>query len=177
MRYLKQLLLVALLVAALEVATAKRTDDCVAKGSGNVLAAKGQHTRILTDAQSHASVHRAVASFVEDVESAVPGAQVSVKNISSTHDVARESQGAHSTLLVGALNDPSSLVQSAATESGTNVTHVNGQWEAWHISPAQLSSSAGGSSDVVLVAGADKRGTIYALYTLSEQMGVSPWHW
>lgn len=31
--------------------------------------------------------------------------------------------------------------------------------------------------DVLLIAGSDKRGTIYGIYELSEQMGVSPWYW
>ena len=29
----------------------------------------------------------------------------------------------------------------------------------------------------LLIAGSDKRGTIYGIYELSEQMGVSPWYW
>ncbi len=29
----------------------------------------------------------------------------------------------------------------------------------------------------LLIAGSDKRGTIYGVYELSEQMGVSPWYW
>ena len=31
--------------------------------------------------------------------------------------------------------------------------------------------------DVLLIAGSDKRGTIYGIYELSRQMGVSPWYW
>jgi hypothetical protein len=29
----------------------------------------------------------------------------------------------------------------------------------------------------LVIAGSDKRGTIYGIYTLSEQIGVSPWYW
>lgn len=31
--------------------------------------------------------------------------------------------------------------------------------------------------DVLLIAGSDKRGTIYGIYELSKQIGVSPWYW
>lgn len=31
--------------------------------------------------------------------------------------------------------------------------------------------------DVLLIAGSDKRGTIYGVYELSRQIGVSPWYW
>ena len=29
----------------------------------------------------------------------------------------------------------------------------------------------------LVIAGSDKRGTIFAIYDLSEQIGVSPWYW
>ena len=29
----------------------------------------------------------------------------------------------------------------------------------------------------LVIVGSDKRGTIYGIYDLSEQMGVSPWYW
>ncbi len=32
-------------------------------------------------------------------------------------------------------------------------------------------------SDELLIAGSDKRGTIYGIYELSRQLGVSPWYW
>lgn len=171
----------ALLLAALAWATAlaiatSRTDECVV-GDGHVLAARGSQTRLLTDQRSSAGVHRAVASFAKDIEAAVPGAHVSVLNVTSAREVVSYDDdgggGIARTIIVGALNEDGGLAGSIATESGTNVSHIEGQWEAWSVSPARLSSGR----DVLLVSGADKRGTIYALYTLSEQMGVSPWHW
>ena len=33
------------------------------------------------------------------------------------------------------------------------------------------------SSSALVIAGSDKRGTIYGIYDLSEQIGVSPWYW
>ena len=29
----------------------------------------------------------------------------------------------------------------------------------------------------LVIAGSDKRGTIYGIYDLSEEIGVSPWYW
>lgn len=34
-----------------------------------------------------------------------------------------------------------------------------------------------GVEEAVVIAGSDKRGTIYGIYELSAQMGVSPWHY
>ena len=34
-----------------------------------------------------------------------------------------------------------------------------------------------GVANGLIIAGSDKRGTIYGIYDLSEQIGVSPWYW
>ena len=34
-----------------------------------------------------------------------------------------------------------------------------------------------GIARALVIAGSDKRGTIYGIYELSRQMGVSPWYW
>lgn len=34
-----------------------------------------------------------------------------------------------------------------------------------------------GVDEAVVIIGSDRRGTIYGIYELSEQMGVSPWYW
>jgi len=39
------------------------------------------------------------------------------------------------------------------------------------------SSSALNSSPTIVIAGSDRRGTIYGVYELSRQLGVSPWAW
>ena len=34
-----------------------------------------------------------------------------------------------------------------------------------------------GVDRALIIAGSDKRGTIYGIYELSQQIGVSPWYW
>jgi hypothetical protein len=34
-----------------------------------------------------------------------------------------------------------------------------------------------GTARALVVAGSDPRGTIYGIYDISEQIGVSPWYW
>ena len=46
---------------------------------------------------------------------------------------------------------------------------LKGKWEQYIIAPL----GAGG----LLILGSDKRGTIYGIYELSRQLGVSPWYW
>jgi GH35 family endo-1,4-beta-xylanase len=40
-----------------------------------------------------------------------------------------------------------------------------------------IDNPMGGVNKGVVIAGSDKRGTIYGIYELSKQMGVSPWYW
>jgi len=56
-----------------------------------------------------------------------------------------------------------------------DVTAVAGQWEAF--SHSNCSRPLPGAEMGLIIAGSDKRGTIYGIYDLSEQMGVSPWYW
>ncbi len=56
-----------------------------------------------------------------------------------------------------------------------DVTAIAGQWESFilQVVPQPVPGVAVG----LIIAGSDKRGTIYGIYDLSEQMGVSPWYW
>ena len=40
-----------------------------------------------------------------------------------------------------------------------------------------MNHPAPGVKQALVIAGSDKRGTIYGIYELSEQLGVSPWYW
>lgn len=48
-------------------------------------------------------------------------------------------------------------------------------WECFRI--AVLRDPAPGVSQALVIAGADRRGTAYGVYTLSQALGVSPWVW
>jgi hypothetical protein len=55
------------------------------------------------------------------------------------------------------------------------VSAIEGQWEAFtsQVVPNPLP----GVSQALVIAGSDMRGTIYGVYDVSEQIGVSPWWW
>ena len=68
-----------------------------------------------------------------------------------------------------------SLVIDDLIKSGRlNVTAVIGHWEAF---VSQLvKEPIPGCSQALVIAGSDPRGTIYGIYDISEQIGVSPWY-
>ncbi|NML67218.1 glycosyhydrolase [Hymenobacter sp. RP-2-7] len=63
------------------------------------------------------------------------------------------------------------LVQAGKLDAG----ELRGKWEKFVVQ--EVDNPLPGVKQALVVAGSDKRGTIYGLYDLSEQMGVSPWYW
>ena len=61
----------------------------------------------------------------------------------------------------------SPLIRRLATEGHIDTTPLEGQYETYILQV---------DGDAVIIAGADMRGTIYGIYEISEQMGVSPWY-
>lgn len=62
----------------------------------------------------------------------------------------------------------SPLIDGLVAKGRLDVSAVKGQWESFTIQTVD---------DCLVVAGSDKRGTIYGVYDLSEKIGVSPWYW
>lgn len=87
---------------------------------------------------------------------------VSLVNNSSTLDFS---------IIIGTIGH-SSLVNSLVSSGQLDVSSTEGKWEAYQIQMLDLNGMTS-----LVVAGADKRGSIYGIYHLSEQLGVSPWHW
>jgi hypothetical protein len=77
-------------------------------------------------------------------------------------------------ILVGTIGK-SRLVDQLISEKRIDVASIAGKWEATTIEVVKQPFP--GIQSALVVVGSDKRGTIYGLYDLSEQIGVSPWYW
>lgn len=65
------------------------------------------------------------------------------------------------------------VIDSLIAEGKLDVTPIQGKWETYRI--AVLENPMEGIKQALVIAGSDKRGTIYGMFHLSELMGVSPW--
>ena len=83
-------------------------------------------------------------------------------------------QGAQSAVLVGTVGH-SALIDKLVQSGKLDVTNLTGRWETFVVQA--IDNPLPGVARALVVAGSDKRGTIYGLYDLSQQMGVSPWTW
>ncbi|KAB8241196.1 hypothetical protein BDV35DRAFT_397917 [Aspergillus flavus] len=69
----------------------------------------------------------------------------------------------------------SPTIQKLIQDGKLDVTAIDGQWECYITTV--LHDAIQGVKKALVIAGSDKRGAIYGLYTLSDQIGVSPWYW
>ena len=77
-------------------------------------------------------------------------------------------------VLIGTIGK-SRIIDELVRKRKIDVSQIAGKWESTLIQvvPHPFPGVARG----LVIAGSDKRGTIYGIYDLSEQIGVSPWYW
>jgi hypothetical protein len=68
----------------------------------------------------------------------------------------------------------SNIIDGMIGSGKLNVMAIKGQWESY-VSQV-LDNPIPGVDRALVIAGNDRRGTIYGLYDVSEQIGVSPWY-
>jgi hypothetical protein len=132
-----------------------------------VLARAGQAARIVVDRNDFAGVRRAAADLQADVER-VSGTRPAL--LASSAAAPRGSD----VVIVGTLGK-SALIDRLARENKVDAKSLRGKWEGYLVQTVR--NPLPGVARALVVAGSDKRGTIYGVYTVSEQIGVSPWNW
>ncbi|RYY16599.1 MAG: glycosyhydrolase, partial [Cytophagaceae bacterium] len=77
-------------------------------------------------------------------------------------------------VLIGTVGH-SALIDKLVQSGKLDVSGLAGRWETFVVQT--IDNPLPGVKQALVVAGSDKRGTIFGLYDLSAQMGVSPWYW
>ncbi len=77
-------------------------------------------------------------------------------------------------VLVGTIGR-SPLIDGLISSGKLSAGELRGKWESFVI--ATVDQPLPGIGRALVIAGSDKRGTIYGLYEISQQIGVSPWYW
>jgi hypothetical protein len=81
--------------------------------------------------------------------------------------------GTATRIIVGTIGQ-SSIIDALIATDRLDVTGVAGRWEA---SVQQVvEAPMPGVERALVIAGADRRGTVFGIYDLSARIGVSPWH-
>ena len=132
---------------------------------GFVLAQAGGAAPIWVDEADWPGVIRAAGDLQADM------ARVTGVTPVIGHDAARPGSRV---VIIGTLGR-SALIDRLARDGRIDVSGIRGQWESFFLQTVR--DPLPGVSSALVIAGSDKRGTIYGIYDLSEQIGVSPWYW
>jgi hypothetical protein len=119
---------------------------------------------LLLDPNDWLGVLRAADDLRNDVR------QVTARAPEIQHDT---KSSAKNLVVIGTIGK-SRIIDQLAREKKIDVSPVAGKWESFFIEvvPRPFPSV----ESALVICGSDKRGTIYGIYELSEQIGVSPWH-
>ncbi len=120
---------------------------------------------LFVDSADFPGVVRAANDLQADIE------RVTNRVVAVAHD---EKRLGSNVIIVGTAGK-SKIIDQLIRDHKIDVTAVASKWESFLIQvvPKPLP----GVASALIIAGSDKRGTIYGIYDLSSQIGVSPWYW
>ncbi len=122
-------------------------------------------TAIYVDKNDHWLMHRAAELLRQDLEM-LTGQKTTI--------ITTWPKSSDHLIIIGSL-DSSEIIKQLAAEKKIQINGLTGQWEKFLIQT--IKDPARGIRNALIITGSDKRGTAYAVFELSKQMGVSPWYW
>jgi hypothetical protein len=132
---------------------------------GFALASGGRAATLVVSGQDFPGVRRAVNDLRADV-----GRVAGIEPV-----VVLDAPGsARQVVIVGTLGR-SAIIDRLVADGKLNASDVKGRWESYV--RTVVVDPMPGVEHALVIAGSDKRGTIYGVYDLSALIGVSPWYW
>ncbi len=122
------------------------------------IVSKTQSTTIYIDSDDWKGAIRAAHDLSSDILK-VTGTVIPV-----TYQIQYPENGA---IIIGTIGK-SRIIDKLVKEGKIQIADIEGQWESFLIQTVEGN---------LVIAGSDKRGTIYGIYDVSEKIGVSPWYW
>ena len=148
------------------------TMNALAQSERFCIAKDGKAAAIVVDEQDWSGVIRAANDLADDVRK-VCGTEAPLlspqlgRSPKAQQLVPQLGKAGRGLVIVGTIGK-SRLIDKLIKQKKLDVSKVRGQWESFVIDVVDGS---------LVVAGSDKRGTIYGIYEISLRIGVSPWYW
>ncbi len=126
---------------------------------------QGVAAKLYVDSNDFAGVIRAADDLQADI----------VRVTGLTPTITHNENGFGKNVILAGTIGKSRIIDRLIADHKIDASPIAGKWESFFIQvvPEPLPGVANG----LVIVGSDKRGTIYGIYDLSEQMGVSPWYW
>ncbi|AHJ99523.1 hypothetical protein Hsw_3928 [Hymenobacter swuensis DY53] len=136
------------------------------KSSGSFpLAVSGKAAPLYASAQDWPGVLRAARDLQADINRVTKTTPTfTIDNVPAGPEV----------VLIGTLGK-SPLIDGLVQAGKLDAAGLAGKWETFVVQVVE--KPLPGVARALVIAGSDKRGTIYGIYDVSQQMGVSPWYW
>lgn len=131
------------------------------------LAGKDTSPSIYVEADDWPGVNRAARDLATDF------GRVTGRN-GTVIGLAVQSDEASPVIIVGSA-DRSSLNKGLVKAGKIELHGIRGQWESYI--QVTVNKPIKGIDEALVIAGSDVRGTIFGIYDISENIGVSPWYW
>ena len=145
-------MIAAMLLLITTSALAQTEKFCIAKD--------GKAATIIVDENDWKGVVRAANDLGDDVRKVCGTASEVIAHTSSILP--------HTTSIVVGTIGKSRIIDRLIKQKKLDVKIIKSRWEAYKISVVDGN---------LVIAGSDKRGTIYGIYEMSKRIGVSPWYW
>lgn len=126
------------------------------------LVTKGTPCSIVMDATEDEGIKMAITSLQHDIRQVCNNQPALLNNIPAKRCV-----------IIGSYH--SAIIQKLITAGKIDKEQLINKNEKFLLQV--IAKPADGVDEALVIAGSDKRGTIYGIYELSKQMGVSPWYW
>ena len=120
---------------------------------------------IYVDSNDAALVKKSALLFQQDIEN------IMGKKIPISHSKAVTGK---TVIIIGSVVQ-SSLIKQLVQQKRISTASIKNKWEAYQIQT--ISNPFKGVEQALVITGSDRRGTAFAVFECSKQMGVSPWYW
>ncbi len=130
-----------------------------------ILADSRQVASLYVDSADFPGVLRAATNLQHDIEKVSGQLPLLQMEASKLHGQA---------VLIGTLGH-SAVIDALVAAGKLDVAATAGQWDGFLMKV--VSKPLPGVDSALVIVGANKRGTMFGIYDLSEQIGVSPWYW
>ncbi|MFC0780559.1 glycosyl hydrolase 115 family protein [Flavobacterium sp. HJSW_4] len=128
------------------------------------LVSKGKTASILVSDKDYAGVLKVVGHLENDIFKVSDLHPKRIKKISEAEDFV---------VIIGTLGK-SEIIDQLAKKGKIDGNALQGKWEKF--TTQIVENPFKGIKKALVIAGSDKRGTIYGIYDLSSQIGISPWY-
>ncbi|MFF6783625.1 glycosyl hydrolase 115 family protein [Streptomyces sp. NPDC012510] len=145
------------------------------------------------DDRDYRQVHRAVQDLRQDVamvtgaidagelqrrfvdDEAAKKARLASADQSKVPALLTEADGVKTAIIVGVIGQSELIDGIIDAGKFDEAARITGEWEGYAIK--KVVDPVAGVDRALVIAGSDARGTIYGIYSVSEEIGVSPWYW